>query len=155
MAEKYSIPLGNYQGTDPIHCSVYGAKVNENPLYFLSPALEADFLPTRVAQLLFIGKNYDPWPPAGLQDSLDRIELLFPLFPRFRIHLWVDLSLAAQIEADVPAPGYEALMQIVSDNVEAMCATYAPFGFVFEGDPGGSVPTTRIDEIIADMLADA
>lgn len=162
MSLKYGLPLAALVSADPKHVSRW-QKDDENPLRFLTPALEDNFLPTRIAQCLFIGKTYGwsggsggtySWPPTGLQDCLDRITLLFPLFPRFELHIWIDYDIGAQIVSAGDDVNYISKLDTMEADIIAMCATMAAFGFVYEGrvtDP--DPPLAQIAVIQSDFFS--
>ena len=163
MHDKYYTPLSGIASAKPRNYGVFGHNaVPVNPLYYLSPALTAGFLPTRVAQLAFWGQVYGwttgtyVWEPPGLADSITRIRTLYPKFPNFELHIWLDFDIANQIQTAGYDANYVSKLTTTESDVSAMCTTNADIGFTYEGRVStSSLPTTRINTIIANFIANA
>lgn len=141
MSLQYGLDLAGLASADPKHVARW-QKDDENPLRFLTPALESGFLPTRVAQIFFGARTYGwsggsggtfAWPPPGLQNCLDRIELLYPLFPRFELHIFLDFYVAHQIVDAGDDVDYVTKLEDTETEIEAMALAYAAFGISYDG----------------------
>lgn len=156
MNDQYKASLGAVAAALPRQAAVWQKEnFNGNPLDFLTPALESGFLPTRVCHLFFAVKPYD-WTAAAVAACVTRIRLLFPLFPRFEIHIWLDFYVAAQIQAAGFNSTYVATLAATEPQVVSLCTANADIGFAYHGRvsaAGG--PAADISGVLTAFFADA
>lgn len=127
----------------------------DNPLAPFEPK-DPKFFGPQVLNILIASKPYGwtfdgsentyEWPPPGLAESLLKIREAFEQWDEFKLHIYGDRSLAAEIDD----PELDDMLTQTFNDMEVMCLDNADIGFVWAGEietlPDPSAFRDLIDE---------
>lgn len=123
------------ENNDKNHKYFYSQSFNKldtaSPFEGIIPTVD-DFWGPKILNLLLVTQDYS-WNEFYVSAQLETFKTRWVNFELYQAKIWVDLSLAADVDAENGNTAYTDAMNVLADYIEATCAEMADYGWEYMG----------------------
>lgn len=124
-------PVNNLKNHKYFNTQSFTKLLTGSPFESLVPNLD-EFWGPKILNLLVITQRYD-WSQDYVDLQVERLQTLFPLWEKYEVKIWIDLTVAAEVDEINSDTEYTDAMTELATNVESTCALMSDFGWLYMG----------------------